>query len=437
MANVVFKKGLLADLPSTKTEGTIYITTDERAIYLDVNGSDRIRLGDFQEVANVEALPKTPTPNSTALYYVKDINCLAKWDSSTGRWVQINKDTGAVNVIVEGSGNAVTTATYDEASRTIKLTKGETFVTSAQLTTKESALEGKIEEAKAAADEAQSTADEAKSAAETAQSAADAAQADATTAKAEADKKVASVKAGDASIKVDGTATAPTVAVQLDTTGGNNALKLVEGKGLRVDVPTAAEYTIEKATEAGEFAAVYQLKKDGQPIGADINIPKDMVVKSGRVVTNPDASHTGTFIELTLANDESTKIYINVGDLIEYVTSGSSTGDMVVVDVNSSTHKVTATITDGTITKAKLEATVQTKIDQAHEHANIAELAKITTGKVAEWDAAEENAKSYTDQQINALADEYATKGSVTQALNDAKGYTDSEIQKALTWGTF
>ena len=48
------------------------------------------------------------------------------------------------------------------------------------------------------------------------------------------DKKVDSVGAGDASVTIGGTATAPTVAVQLDSTAGN-AIKLVSGKGLRVD----------------------------------------------------------------------------------------------------------------------------------------------------------------------------------------------------------
>ena len=56
MATVAFKKGLLAALPSTYTEGTFYVTTDERAIYLDVDGSTRIRIGDFQEFATLQAL---------------------------------------------------------------------------------------------------------------------------------------------------------------------------------------------------------------------------------------------------------------------------------------------------------------------------------------------------------------------------------------------
>ena len=68
MANIAFKKGLLANLPSTYTEGTIYVTTDERAMYLDVDNSTRIRLGDFQEFANLSALQSNTNPSTTALY---------------------------------------------------------------------------------------------------------------------------------------------------------------------------------------------------------------------------------------------------------------------------------------------------------------------------------------------------------------------------------
>ena len=89
MANVLFKKGLLANLPSTKVEGTIYVTTDERAMYLDVSDSERIRLGDFIEVANIAALPSTGA-NVSALYYATAENVLAKWSGSA--WVQINPD---------------------------------------------------------------------------------------------------------------------------------------------------------------------------------------------------------------------------------------------------------------------------------------------------------------------------------------------------------
>lgn len=91
MANVLFKKGLLAGLSSApKKEGTIYVTTDERAMYLDVSDSERIRLGDFIEVANIASLPTASTANVSALYYAQSENVLAKSNGTS--WVQINPD---------------------------------------------------------------------------------------------------------------------------------------------------------------------------------------------------------------------------------------------------------------------------------------------------------------------------------------------------------
>lgn len=127
MANVAFKKGLLANLPASYTEGTFYVTTDERALYLDVSNSARVRIGDFQEFATLQALQANTNPSTTALYYVVDMNVLAKWNGTS--YVQINLDTGATSVEVVGSGNAVTEASYDAASRKLTLTKGATYTT--------------------------------------------------------------------------------------------------------------------------------------------------------------------------------------------------------------------------------------------------------------------------------------------------------------------
>lgn len=194
---------------------------------------------------------------------------------------------------------------------------------------------------------------------------------------AEAQKKVASVTAGDASVTVGGTATAPTVTAKLSA-DADNAITLADD-GLKVVIPTAAEYSIVKAADSGDYAAVYNLTKDGTIVGASINIPKDMVVKSGSVV--------GDEIVLVLNDKNATEIKIPVASLIEYVTSGSATGDMVVVNV-SDDHKVTATITDGAITLAKLSTEVQTAIGKAHTHDNSTVLDGITADKVNNWDDA-------------------------------------------------
>ena len=190
--------------------------------------------------------------------------------------------------------------------------------------------------------------------------------------KALAEGKVASVGATDKSITVGGTATAPTVKVAISADDGN-ALSLA-ADGLKVTIPevTVTEYSMKKldAATAG-MSASYQLTKDGTGIGAVIDIPKDMMVKSGSVQTYEAGSlpagvtEPGTYIVLVLNDTAETKLYINVGNLIEYVTSGSAEGDMVFINIDPQTHKVTATITDGTVTEAKLHADVKAKLAKA------------------------------------------------------------------------
>lgn len=249
-------------------------------------------------------------------------------------------------------------------------------------------------------------------------------------AKAVKDAVVNTLDAADNSVTVAGTATAKTVGVKLDP-DASNAIKLGEA-GLKVVIPAAAEYSIVKAVESGDYAAVYNLTKDGEVVGASINIPKDMVVKSGEVATNPDETHTGTFLVLTLANATEDKIYINVADLIEYVTSGSKTGDMVVIDV-SADHKVTATITDGTVTKAKLAVDVQTslgKADSAVQAADIIEGTENGTISVKGTAVAVHGLKDAAYATVKSLND-YADNAATT-AAGAVKG-TSADDNTAIT----
>lgn len=96
-------------------------------MYLDISGSQRIRLGDFQEFSSLTALKANTNPSTSALYYISDINCLAKYNGS--EYVQINLDTGATVFEVVGNGNAITAVSYDPTTRKLTMTKGETFAT--------------------------------------------------------------------------------------------------------------------------------------------------------------------------------------------------------------------------------------------------------------------------------------------------------------------
>lgn len=188
------------------------------------------------------------------------------------------------------------------------------------------------------------------------------------------DDKLDNVVAADDSVTVSNSneiqvhiSADPTNLLQLKSTGSY--------KGLYVDGTNGGNndtYAIVKAQNSGDYAAIYSLMKyvDGQgagvKAGVDINIPKDMVVQSGSVETKSTSGAwgaSGTYIHLVLANADSSDLYIPVDSLIEYVTSGSQVGDMVVISIDSSTHEVTASITDGTITEAKLHPDVQALLD--------------------------------------------------------------------------
>lgn len=208
--------------------------------------------------------------------------------------------------------------------------------------------------------------------------------------KTELDKKgqVNSVAAADKSVTVAGTAAAPTIAVKLSNKAGNMlTLEATSGsEGLYVPTPAAASaYSVVKDAEAADgYAATYHLTKDGVNEGAAINIPKDMVVSGGEVktVTTADSPYSGAvvgdkYIEITLANNDGTKLYIPANSLVEYVTSGSSAGDMVVVSIDGN-HQVTASITDGTITAAKLHSNVQTALNNANSALQASDIATGT-----------------------------------------------------------
>ena len=119
---------------------------------------------------------------------------------------------------------------------------------------------------------------------------------------------------------------------------------------------TAGIVTCEKSNPS-EVAARYTFKQGGVQIpNAVIDIPKDMVVESGEVITNPEGQPAGTYIVLTLANKEESKLYINVTDLIEYVTGGET--DEIAVAV-SAEHVATATVKKITATKIIYKAATE------------------------------------------------------------------------------
>lgn len=111
-----FLYGKYANLPSTKTEGTVYITTDEGSqnMFIDIGGS-RIRLNKFMIVDSIPG--SVPDPKEGVMYYGKTGNILAYHNGDS--WVQINSqrlfqsylatfNSSAENVGEAGTGVRVT-----------------------------------------------------------------------------------------------------------------------------------------------------------------------------------------------------------------------------------------------------------------------------------------------------------------------------------------
>ena len=389
MANVSFKKGTASKLPASYAEGTFYVATDERAIYLDVSNSARIRIGDFQEFKNIAELNANVNPSTTALYYVADINCLAKWDGS--KYFQINRDTGVTSVEVTGAGNAVTAAVIDATGRKLTLTKGATYVTSAEvdakITDKIGAIDGTV--------------------------------------KKYIDDKTSGIVT-DASLEA---------LTKRVGAAENNVNTLSEKVGT---VP--AGKTVVKMIEEAQTAATY----DDAAVKADIKKNADAIgVLNGSGVGSVDKKITDAF------NDFATKVsddgVVNsYKELIDWAaTHGAEAATMAgeITALKNILKGIGGTGESATVVAYVTKAIENLKIGDYAKASELTALAqRVTTaeGKITTLTGTGEgsvkkalaDAKAYAD----GLAGNYDTKGDAAQALKDAKAYTDSQ---ALTWGEF
>lgn len=245
--------------------------------------------------------------------------------------------------------------------------------------------------------------------------------------------RLESVEAGDNSVTIAGSATKPSVAVKVSKAAGN-ALSLADD-GLKVEIPEVKvpKYSLVKdKTAADGDIATYHLTKDGVNEGVAINIPKDLVVASGSVVELEDGALpdgvavAGTYIKLVLANSAE-PIYINVSTLIEYVTGGSGENDAIQINVSSDTHKVTARVKEGSLTKEMLAAGVVASLGKADSA--VQTVAAGDTNGTIKVDGNEvavtglQNAAFATVESINATAQGYVN--TAKQALEGTEKDND------------
>lgn len=214
------------------------------------------------------------------------------------------------------------------------------------------------------------------------------------------------------------------------------------------DAQTAAEVTVEESTTDSTYAKVYTIKQNGTAKGT-INIPKDMVVKSGTVETNPDDDHLGTFLVLTLANATADKVYINVGTLVDIYTPAAG-ATQVQLAINTTTREISATIVaasitdvelasnavttakiaDGNVTLVKLAADIQTSLGKADSA--VQTVVEGTTNGTIDVDGTAVPVHGLSDAAFKAST-AFDAAGAAATAEKNAKDYADG----LMTWGTF
>lgn len=148
----------------------------------------------------------------------------------------------------------------------------------------------------------------------------------------------------------------------------------------------AAVVTIDSETTTTGMLKSYTVKQGGKQIGV-IDIPKDMVVKSGEVVVNPEGKTAGTYIVLTLANATEDKIYVNVGTLVDIYTTKANAAK-VQLTINPSTREISADIVAGSIGAADLAANAVTTDKITDKNVTKAKLADDVQASLGKADSA-------------------------------------------------
>lgn len=208
---------------------------------------------------------------------------------------------------------------------------------------------------------------------------------------------------------------------------------------------TAAVISIDSNTTTTGMLKSYTVKQGNKQIGV-IDIPKDMVVESGKVVVNPEGQTAGTYIVLTLANATKDKIYVNVGTLVDIYTAKANAAK-VQLTINPSTREISADIVAGSIGAADLAANAVTTDKITDKNVTKAKLADDVQASLGKADSAVQTIAESTvngsilvdgkEVAVHGLgtaawadANDFDAGGSATNALNSAKAYTNAEIQK-------
>lgn len=162
----------------------------------------------------------------------------------------------------------------------------------------------------------------------------------------------------------------------LDTSAKTDLVNAINEVRAAVDAGgTGSQVTIDTATTTEGYLKSYTIKQGENTVGV-IDIPKDLVVTAGEVVVNPDGQAEGTYVKLTIANQDA-PIYINVADLVDaYTAQASATQVQLAI---SDTNEISATIVAGSVTATELAENAVTTAKIADANVTLAKLATDVT----------------------------------------------------------
>ena len=193
---------------------------------------------------------------------------------------------------------------------------------------------------------------------------------------------------------------------------------------------TESAVTMTTDTTTENMLKSYTIKQGSNTVGV-IDIPKDLVVVSGTVETNPDGQAEGTYIKLVIAN-QTDPLYINVGTLVDlYAEKADATQIQLTVD--NSTREISAVIVDGSVDADALAENSVTTVKIADANVTLAKLsvdAKNAFDSAGSATAAETNAKTYADT-LNTAMDTRVTQ--LETDMPEIEIVTEDEINALFT----
>lgn len=190
---------------------------------------------------------------------------------------------------------------------------------------------------------------------------------------------------------------------------------------------TAAVVTVTEKGATGDYAQVYEIKQGTTTVGT-INIPKELVVDDGEVVTDPAGKPAGTYIKLTLRN-VADPLYIDVAKLVDVYTAQQS-ATQVQLNIDAS-NVISATIVAGSITATELASNAVTTVKIADKNVTKAKLADAVQTSLGKADTAYQKPSTGIPNTDLASAVQ-ASLGKADAAAPQSTTYTKTEVDNKV-----